>query len=74
MVYNWALIKDLVKINKLITLAEKEVRNYSFRISNADFQNAKSVVSTEEMAMEITTTQTELDEVNALILKLIAEI
>jgi len=65
--YSWTLIKDLVKINQVITFAQKEVKTYSNRVNNKDLQNENSAQSTIDLAEEISETQSDLNSVQVLI-------
>ena len=61
--YSWTLIKDLVKINQVITFAQKEVKTYSNRFNNKDLQNENSAQNTIDLAEEISETQSDLNSV-----------
>jgi hypothetical protein len=61
--YSWTLIKDLVKVNQVITFAQKEVKTYSNRFNNKDLQNENSAQNTIDLAEEISETQSELNSV-----------
>ena len=61
--YSWTLIKDLVKINQVITFAQKEVKTYSNRFNNKDLQNENSAQNTIDLVEEISETQSDLNSV-----------
>jgi hypothetical protein len=63
--YSWTMIKDLVKINQLITFAQQEVRTLSVRIDNKDLQNENSARNAQDLANEITETQADLNACQA---------
>jgi len=71
--YSWTLITDLVKINQVITFAQKEVKTYSNRFNNKDLQNENSAQNTIDLAEEISETQSELNSVLVLIPTLIPD-
>ena len=72
MIYNFLRITDLLKVENLIRLAQRDIRTYSARKTSAEVKNENSAENISEQAQEMTDTQREFDESTAKLLTLTA--
>ena len=65
MIYNWLKISDLLKVENLIKLAQRDIRTYGARKTSAEVNNENSAENISEQAKEMADTQREFDESTA---------